>query len=118
MSISRIGASAFSPDYRSARSRFRASARARGFRLEALAIDEGEDWTVDVAIGGDPDPDRLVVVSSGLHGVEGSLGSAIQAALLESGREAAVAARVRPGPDPRPRPVRLRPGSAGGRGQR
>jgi Protein of unknown function (DUF2817) len=77
------GASSFSPDYRAARARFRAAASAHGFRLESLAIDPDDDLTVDVAIGGDDDPARLVVVSSGLHGVEGFLGSAIQAAILE-----------------------------------
>ncbi len=78
------GESTFSPDYRAARARFRAAASARGFRLETHPIDRDADLTVDVAIGGDDDPSRLVVISSGLHGVEGFLGSAIQAAILES----------------------------------
>src|SRR5947209_12947226 len=77
-----IGADAFCPDYRSARSRFRAAARARGFRLESHGIDI-DDLTIDVAIAGEEQPSRLVVVSSGLHGVEGFLGSAIQVAMLE-----------------------------------
>lgn len=76
------GADAFSNDYRAARARFRAGASARGFRLEAHPAG-GEDLTIDVALGGSEEPSRLVVVSSGLHGVEGFLGSAIQAALLE-----------------------------------
>lgn len=79
------GDAAFSPDYESARARFRASAAHRGFRLESHPIGEGDDLTVDVAMGGDEDPSRLVVVSSGLHGVEGFLGSAIQVAMLEGG---------------------------------
>ncbi len=73
----------FSPDYRAARDRFRTATSARGFRLETHPIDRDADLTVDVAIGGDDDPSRLVVVSGGLHGVEGFLGSAIQAAILE-----------------------------------
>jgi hypothetical protein len=77
-----IGAEAFSPDYRSARARFRAAALARGFRLESHPIDI-DDLSIDVAIAGDEQPSRLVVVSSGLHGVEGFLGSAIQVAMLE-----------------------------------
>ena len=77
-------APAFSPDYRTARARFRSAASARGFRLETHPIAEDEDLTIDVAIGGDERPGRLVVVSSGLHGVEGFLGSAIQTSILEA----------------------------------
>ncbi len=80
-------AQAFSPDYPTARARFRSAASARGFRLETHPIAEDEDLTVDVAIGGDENPSRLVVVSSGLHGVEGFLGSAIQTSILEAGPE-------------------------------
>ena len=77
------GENAFSPDYRAARERFRSAATARGFRLEAHPIDPDPDLTVDVALGGDENPSRLVVISSGLHGVEGFLGSAVQVAILE-----------------------------------
>ncbi|MFK7931358.1 MAG: DUF2817 domain-containing protein [Myxococcota bacterium] len=80
-------ASAFSPDYVSARARFRASALARRADLEHHPIDalgpDGEDLSVDVARIGSPDAQTVVVVSSGLHGMEGYVGSAIQAALLE-----------------------------------
>jgi hypothetical protein len=79
--------SAFSPDYRAARARFRAAASARGLRLETHPIDRDNDLTIDVALGGDDDPSRLVVISSGLHGVEGFLGSAVQAAILEDDPE-------------------------------
>jgi hypothetical protein len=37
---------------------------------------------MDVARLGDPDPERVVIISSGLHGVEGYFGSAIQLAWL------------------------------------
>jgi len=80
-------ASAFSPDYIAARARFRSSALALGCRLQEHPIGqqgpEGEDLSIDVALLGDEAPGRAVVVSSGLHGVEGFLGSAVQAALLE-----------------------------------
>lgn len=80
-------ATAFSPDYLTSRTRFRAAAAARGFRLEAFPIDrtgaQGEDLTVDAAVLGAERPARVVVVSSGLHGVEGFLGAAVQEALLE-----------------------------------
>lgn len=80
-------ASAFSPDYGAARARFRAAAHALGARLEAHPIDQagpdGEPLTLDVAILGSAEPSRAVVISSGLHGVEGFFGSAVQAALME-----------------------------------
>jgi len=80
-------AAAFSPDYIAARARFRSSSLALGARLESLPIGaigpEGEELTIDIAVIGAAKPKRAVVVSSGLHGVEGYLGSAVQAALLE-----------------------------------
>jgi Protein of unknown function (DUF2817) len=83
-----IGDQAFSTDYRTARDRFRSAAVARGFRLETHPVDGSEDLTVDVALGGDEHPARMVVVSGGLHGVEGFLGSAIQTSILEADPEA------------------------------
>jgi len=78
---------AFSPDYAIARERFRAKSLAWGFDCTAYPIDQvsptGEELTIDVAIAGTSNPKRTVVISSGLHGVEGFLGSAIQLALLE-----------------------------------
>lgn len=80
-------AACFSPDYTSARARFRASALALGCELAAWPIDQkgpdGEELTIDMARLGDPRPTRAVVISSGIHGVEGFFGSAVQAALLE-----------------------------------
>jgi hypothetical protein len=78
----------FSPDYFSARDRFRAGVRqalpgvhatelpiaARGPREEAL--------TVDVARFGKADASSVLVVTSGLHGCEGIFGSAVQVAAL------------------------------------
>ncbi|WP_339385071.1 DUF2817 domain-containing protein [Calothrix sp. FACHB-168] len=78
---------AFSPDYKTARNRFRAAALALGCGLEAYSIEEtgpdGEELTIDVAILGNPKAQKVVVVSSGLHGVEGFFGSAVQCALME-----------------------------------
>ncbi|NCG18681.1 MAG: DUF2817 domain-containing protein [Rhodobacterales bacterium] len=80
-------ATAFSPDYVSARARFRSAALAIGARTEAIEIGQmgpdGDVLTIDVAILGAGSPKRAVVVSSGLHGIEGFFGSAVQAALLE-----------------------------------
>ena len=82
------GASSFfSPDYVTARGRFRALAEARGFDCESHPIAAvgpgGEALTIDVARAGDPRARGVLVVSSGLHGVEGFFGSAVQLALLE-----------------------------------
>jgi hypothetical protein len=84
--VSSPEAGPFAPDYRSARDRFRARSAARGFRLESYTIGQegpaGEALTIDAAILGDERPERAVVVSSGLHGVEGFFGSAVQLHLL------------------------------------
>ncbi len=84
----------FSADYGMARSRFRAAVKALGYAQTAYGIPVGTDptvprmdWsdlTIDVAIGGAVTPRHTVVISSGLHGVEGFLGSAIQLALCQS----------------------------------
>jgi len=80
-------ASAFSPDYTAAQGRFRSAALALGWHLERHPIGakgpDGTELTIDVARFGDDKPKRAVVVSSGLHGVEAYLGSAIQCAMLE-----------------------------------
>ncbi|WP_017654613.1 DUF2817 domain-containing protein [Fortiea contorta] len=80
-------ASAFSPNYSTARNRFCTAAQSLGCRLETYPIEQngsdGEELSIDVAMVGSPHPQQIVVVSSGLHGVEGFFGSAVQCALLE-----------------------------------
>ena len=77
---------AFSSDYATARDRFRKAASRLGWQVEAHPLGasgpRGEELTIEVAssIG---DPERVLVVSSGIHGVEGLFGSAVQVALLE-----------------------------------
>ncbi|MCA1686236.1 MAG: M14 family metallopeptidase [Planctomycetia bacterium] len=87
---SRVVASPFSPDYKTARARFLAAAASRGFRLESIAVGltgpSGEDLTIDAAVLGADQPERVVIVSSGLHGVEGFFGSAVQLGMLEAER--------------------------------
>jgi hypothetical protein len=74
----------FSDDYRTARYRFRAATKARGATSEAFAVGADKaDLTIDAAALGAGKPRRLLLLTSGLHGVEGFFGSAIQAALLE-----------------------------------
>jgi len=74
---------AFSPDYDTARSRFRAAAEHAGWKQEALPLGI-EGLTIDVAWRGPRDARRVFVLSSGLHGIEGFLGSALQLTLLAS----------------------------------
>ncbi len=78
---------AFSPDYATARQRFRQGVSRLGWQLETYPIDakgpRGEDLTIDVGVSRHGDPDRVLVLSSGVHGVEGFFGSAVQVALLE-----------------------------------
>jgi hypothetical protein len=82
----------FPQNYAEARGRFRAAVAAAGGRSAAYPIDakgpDGKDLTIDVAFfGGTSEPERQFLVSSGLHGVEGFFGSAIQLAwLLADGR--------------------------------
>src|SRR5262245_10352541 len=85
--------SQFPHDYLTARGRFRRAAGRIGCELEAHPIPatgpDGEALTIDVAItAGTVSGDHALVVSSGMHGVEGFLGSAIQCALLEEWRAA------------------------------
>jgi uncharacterized protein DUF2817 len=77
----------FSEDYFIARDRFRRNAAQAGGRALVLQISakgpRGEDLTIDVAWFGSESPRRVLVHSSGLHGVEGFAGSAIQLQLLD-----------------------------------
>jgi hypothetical protein len=76
----------FSPDYAEARDGFLKAAQARGALLEGRPIAarsaRGEELCVDTAYVGPEGPHRLLVVSSGIHGVEGFAGSALQHQLL------------------------------------
>jgi hypothetical protein len=76
----------FSPDYRTARDRFREAVHAAHGRLDAIAIDArgpgSELLTIDIGWFGAERPQRVILHSSGIHGVEGFAGSAIQLQLL------------------------------------
>ena len=76
----------FSPDYLTARTRFRDAVGHLGWACETHAVEgsgpSGEDLTIDVATSSPETADRVLLISSGLHGVEGYLGSAVQLALL------------------------------------
>src|SRR5688572_18641961 len=77
----------FSPDYETARERFRAAASAAGAALHAIALPaqgpKGEALTIDIAWLGAPKPERVFLHTTGVHGVEAFTGSAVQLALLD-----------------------------------
>ena len=77
----------FSSDYATARERFRRAAAAAGCALYAYPIRASgplaEALTIDVAVAESAATAGAVVISSGLHGVEGYFGSAVQLALLD-----------------------------------
>ena len=81
-------ASRFSKSYSEARARFLAAAKANQAELYSypLATDDGEELFMDVAAIGSKDAPALVI-SSGVHGVEGFFGSAVQLAQLERLRD-------------------------------
>ncbi len=76
----------FSPDYAAASHRFCEHARAAGARMHRIEIaargPNGESLGIDIAWFGAQAPKRVLVHSSGLHGVEGFAGSAIQMQFL------------------------------------
>ncbi len=77
----------FSADYDTARQRFRQAASRLNWQLETFPIGvagpEGEELGFDVGCSPGGDPERVIIVSSGVHVVEGFFGSAVQVALLE-----------------------------------
>jgi hypothetical protein len=76
----------FLPDYATARAQFREAAIAAGARLEILALaakgPADESLSIDTAHFGAENPRRVLLHSSGLHGIEAFSGSAIQLQLL------------------------------------
>lgn len=76
----------FSRSYQVARERFHGAARAAPAPLMHYPLagqgPDGCELAVDVALVGARNPRRAVVVSCGLHGVEGFFGSAVQLAWL------------------------------------
>jgi hypothetical protein len=86
----------FSLRYAQARSKFQQAAAQAGLALQSYPLNlpgrDVEALAVDVAWQGPRDASRLLLISSGVHGVEGYCGSGAQIALL---RNAAWMARVR-----------------------
>ena len=107
-------AAAFAPDYAQAREKFQAAAAARSLPLErhvhptARGI-QGETLSMDVAVLGDADAPTMLLLTSGMHGVEGFCGSGCQVALLhdDSAYRTLAGERRRRRVLPRRQPVRL-----------
>jgi hypothetical protein len=78
----------FHDRYRDARKHFRAAASDLGARLRAYPIEatgpDGEELALDLAWLGPIDAPNLLFITSGIHGVEGHSGGAIQRALLDA----------------------------------
>ena len=87
---------AFSQNYGEARARFVDAALQIDAQLLSYPVKatNADDLTIDVAIIGSPTAPTLVT-SSGVHGVEGFLGSAIQLTLLQRYRQSNAGADVR-----------------------
>jgi hypothetical protein len=79
----------FPPDYFTARARFRTAVLAQNGQIDSILLDAkspvGKDLTIDIGWFGASAPKRAFIHSSGLHGVEGFAGSAIQSQWLEEG---------------------------------
>jgi len=86
-----VTATAFPSDYASSRARFREAAKRLGWILRAHRVDgtgpAGEELTIDAANSPTPGADHVLIVSSGLHGVEAPFGAAVQLAVMDQWAE-------------------------------
>lgn len=90
----------FSSTYAQARERFLAAADVAGLTVSSyphpLKGRDGETLAIDVALDGPADASKLLIISSGCHGVEGFCGSGVQLHALQdkAWKEVATAAGV------------------------
>lgn len=88
----------FPVDYSDSRQRFTDAAKRAGATVNRYSLSaadaslDTDDLSIDVASVGQADD--LLVVSSGLHGVEGFFGAAVQLALLDRWQTSAAACRL------------------------
>jgi predicted deacylase len=77
----------FAADYSSARDKFLSTGKRTGAQLESIRHPahgpHGEFLYTDIALIGEPQAKKILVLVSGTHGVEGFAGSALQIGLLE-----------------------------------
>lgn len=76
------GAKYYCESYAEAAERFREASHRAGGSCLSLAVGD-DQLTIDVTTIGPSDAERVIVLSSGIHGVEGFVGSAIQLAWLD-----------------------------------
>ena len=78
----------FSTTYHEARRKFLTTAEEAGAVVQSLALTATgpgqQPLFIDIARLGSATPDKLIIHTSGIHGVEGFAGSAIQIALLQT----------------------------------
>lgn len=79
--------SCFSETYDEARGKFLAAAQARGLNIERHLHPEmvgpsGEQLSIDIALFSPARAETLLIITSGVHGVEGFCGSGCQTGLL------------------------------------
>ena len=83
-----MNSTAFSPDFSTARQRFREGVPAAQGSLEHVPLSvldrQGGRLGIDIAWFGNRQPTRALLHVCGLHGVEGFAGSAVQLALLDN----------------------------------
>lgn len=76
----------FSQTYAQSRQKFLAAAQSKGLTVDSYELAfkgaEGETLATDVVVEGPRDASRMLIVISGVHGVEGFTGSAVQTGLL------------------------------------
>jgi len=77
----------FPPDYATSRSRFREAAKRLGWTLHTRQVGgtgpNGEELSIDAAISPGTSAKNVVLISSGLHGVEAPFGTAVQLAVMD-----------------------------------
>ena len=89
----------FAHDYRAARAKFLAACDTAGARVETFenpaTAPDGAPVYTDVGLLGAADADRILLVNSATHGVEGFCGSSALVGWLRSGAHRSLAANVR-----------------------
>ncbi|MDM0085181.1 M14 family metallopeptidase [Variovorax sp. J31P179] len=87
----------FSHSYAEAREKFLSAAARRGLPVESHELElvgaDGETLATDVVLDGPADASRMLLVISGVHGVEGFCGSAVQTGMLLAAHQGADALR-------------------------
>ncbi|UTW58809.1 DUF2817 domain-containing protein [Kordiimonas sp. SCSIO 12603] len=77
----------FSQDYFSARKKFLKAASQQNLQIKSFlhpeSVKSDRDFAIDVAIAGDLNASRLMVINSGTHGLEGLAGSGIQTGIID-----------------------------------